>query len=179
MQDSTHVGPGLPTRRKKPAPLKPGDERHGTYYGYSTYGCRCDPCRDAVQDEHRQRADKARELIATAKNRPCTDCGGTFPLVCMDFDHRDPSTKLFTIAAGLQRSHASLLAEIAKCDVVCSNCHRVRTAVQNAAGLIRSGRPRRPVDLPRSTPTALPSKRQENARSIGASRHGHQEALWA
>lgn len=30
--------------------LSPGDTRHGTYTGYSNWGCRCDPCRKAKQD---------------------------------------------------------------------------------------------------------------------------------
>jgi hypothetical protein len=48
----------------------------------------------------------------------------------MDFDHRPGETKCFNlaIAAGQTRlSWAKMLAEIAKCDVVCANCHRKRT----------------------------------------------------
>lgn len=59
------------------------------------------------------------------------DCGGTFDPVCMDFDHRPGELKLFNIAAWRQYSAkvttAKLLTEIAKCDVVCANCHRLRT----------------------------------------------------
>lgn len=147
MQDSTPVPP---KRRPGPKakPFLPDDERHGTVNAYAAYGCRCDPCREAKANENEARAEKARQLLAVAKNRPCADCGGTFPIICMDFDHRDPSAKLFTIAQGLMRSHASLVAEIAKCDVVCSNCHRIRTAAQQAAGLLVNGRPRKPVGQP-------------------------------
>ncbi len=66
--------------------------------------------------------------IATVKAIPCADCGKSYPRCVMDFDHRDPSQKRFTIGrhpAGA--SLAALMEEIAKCDVVCSNCHRVRT----------------------------------------------------
>jgi len=48
----------------------------------------------------------------------------------MDFDHREEEVKLFNIAnLTSQRwmSVADLQAEIAKCDVVCANCHRERT----------------------------------------------------
>lgn len=34
-------------RTKRAAGLPAGDARHGTYAGYSTYGCRCFPCRSA------------------------------------------------------------------------------------------------------------------------------------
>lgn len=64
------------------------------------------------------------------------DCGGRFPAVCMDFDHRPGEKKLFTVAAmvGQHQTSKRVLAEIAKCDVVCSNCHRIRTATRHQAG---------------------------------------------
>lgn len=48
----------------------------------------------------------------------------------MDFDHRDPSTKEFEICQGANKNAVSqerLLLEIDKCDVVCANCHRLRS----------------------------------------------------
>lgn len=45
----------------------------------------------------------------------------------MDFDHRPGETKLFDICLGYRYSRKKLDAEIAKCDVVCANCHRDRT----------------------------------------------------
>ncbi|MDQ3748589.1 MAG: hypothetical protein M3367_06190 [Acidobacteriota bacterium] len=59
------------------------------------------------------------------KNRPCADCEKTYPPYVMDFDHTE--NKLFTIGAGLHNYHKKVIAEIAKCDVVCANCHRERT----------------------------------------------------
>ena len=70
--------------------------------------------------------------IDEVKSTPCLDCGGRFPPECMDFDHRDPSEKLFNVsqAAVSGNSLESVKAEIAKCDLVCANCHRIRTAKQ-------------------------------------------------
>ena len=68
---------------------------------------------------------RLREKLAAIKNVPCADCGGRFPPVCMDFDHVR-GQKLFlvckptTVGPGLDE-------EIKKCDIVCSNCHRIRT----------------------------------------------------
>ena len=72
---------------------------------------------------------------------PCADCGGVFPPHVMDFDHRDPAQKSFSLAAGksLLKNHELLVAEVAKCEIVCANCHRIRTARQAAAGLIATG----------------------------------------
>ena len=61
---------------------------------------------------------------------PCVDCGEA-DLLVLDFDHRDPSTKRLEISSMLEGySWAAISAEIATCDVRCSNCHRRRTAHQ-------------------------------------------------
>lgn len=61
---------------------------------------------------------------------PCVDCGETDPIV-LQFDHRDPSKKLFVIGRVLAIiGRMKLIAEIAKCDVVCANCHIRRTNKQ-------------------------------------------------
>jgi hypothetical protein len=71
------------------------------------------------------------DAMADLKNGPCADCGGRFPSVCMDFDHRDPSTKVDNISTLASKgSWSSVLAEVAKCDLVCANCHRIRSAIQ-------------------------------------------------
>ena len=79
----------------------------------------------------RQRACKARGLAyvnSLKTNQPCKDCSGKFPTVCMDYDHRPGSKKFLNVSRMLTHSKARIDAEIAKCDLVCSNCHRVRTA---------------------------------------------------
>ncbi len=69
-----------------------------------------------------------RELLARAKNAPCADCGQFFPACVMDFDHRDPAQKVGHVGRmKFTASPEELEAEIAKCDLVCANCHRIRT----------------------------------------------------
>jgi len=60
------------------------------------------------------------------------DCGESNPLV-LDFDHKDPNKKSFTIGSVARKgwSLEVLYKEIDKCDVVCANCHRIRTARQH------------------------------------------------
>jgi hypothetical protein len=81
----------------------------------------------------RRRQDATVAFLRRLKDVPCTDCGGRFLPHQMDFDHRDPSTKSFYIGSGRAslKSREALLAEIAKCDVVCANCHRLRTRRQH------------------------------------------------
>lgn len=68
-------------------------------------------------------------IIQTAKDVPCCDCGRHYGYWVMDFDHRPGVKKLFDISVARKGNKriAVLKAEIAKCDVVCANCHRDRT----------------------------------------------------
>lgn len=77
---------------------------------------------------NRQRVLKElREFLWQLKDVPCADCGNKFHPVAMDFDHvtGEKIREISRLANGLKR--ATLLAELKKCEVVCSNCHRVRT----------------------------------------------------
>jgi hypothetical protein len=71
--------------------------------------------------------DQRRQLLDQLRDRPCMDCGGKFPGVVMEFDHRDSSTKVGEISTLIYYKLEVLMAEIEKCDHVCANCHRIRT----------------------------------------------------
>jgi hypothetical protein len=72
------------------------------------------------------------------RDRPCVDCGGGFPTCAMDFDHRDPSTKRAAVTRMIGRAGiARILDEAAKCDIVCANCHRLRTFERRLAASAR------------------------------------------
>lgn len=103
----------------------------------------CRECKAAYQRDwyrrnaNRHRANAARlradlrkrnqAAVRQAKDVPCADCGVRYPAYVMDFDHvrgkKRDNIGLMKAYAG----NATLLAEIAKCDVVCANCHRVRS----------------------------------------------------
>lgn len=77
--------------------------------------------------------DRYKMIAAEKSRKPCADCGGIFHPHSMDFDHRDPSTKSANVSSLLKLTkREDLLKEMAKCDLVCSNCHRVRTARRRA-----------------------------------------------
>ena len=61
----------------------------------------------------------------TKDMKPCMDCGVAYPYYVMHYDHREPATKKWDL------SHAKTITgarvEIAKCDLVCANCHAERT----------------------------------------------------
>lgn len=87
---------------------------------------RCKSC-DNVRSKARQAERIA--LVAEIKlARGCADCGYREHPAALDFDHLPGHKKKFGIAAGCHKySWEDVLIEIAKCDVVCANCHRVRT----------------------------------------------------
>lgn len=68
---------------------------------------------------------KVKEFLNKIKDNPCTDCGIKYPPCAMDFDHL--SDKSFTFAHVTYLNHERLLKEIEKCELVCANCHRIRT----------------------------------------------------
>lgn len=101
----------------------------------------CRECKKAYQRKHyadnnqyykdRATVDKEsiREYIRGIKaTMPCADCGRKFHYCVMDFDHREGETKLFEIAHAYRtKGRIQIEQEMAKCDVVCANCHRIRT----------------------------------------------------
>jgi hypothetical protein len=106
----------------------------------------CKSCQNAYTRDHysknkayyksksKQHRDRLRTITDRLKDVPCMDCGVKYPPYVMDFDHRDPKDKSFTVASAQSQSLVSsdrLEEEIAKCDVVCSNCHRERTHGNN------------------------------------------------
>ena len=72
-------------------------------------------------------------IVSKLKHNPCLDCGReNLPSFCMEFDHRDAITKFMCISAMLWNfSISQILAEIEKCDLVCRNCHRIRTKIRS------------------------------------------------
>ncbi|MCA1615336.1 MAG: hypothetical protein LC800_14785 [Acidobacteria bacterium] len=80
------------------------------------------------RNKSRQRA-RLKAILVAEKQRPCADCGGVFHPWVMEFDHRDAADKVGAVGNLVSRgcTDERLLAEMAKCDIVCANCHRMRT----------------------------------------------------
>jgi hypothetical protein len=79
---------------------------------------------EKLQEAGIRRRNKA--ALEESKNRPCMDCHKNYPAYVMDLDHVR-GEKLTAVGHIGPCSLKKLLDEIAKCDVVCSNCHRERT----------------------------------------------------
>jgi hypothetical protein len=117
--------------------------KHGTSDGYTNWRCRCKSCRDEftrIRENankysarvvyQRSWANELQQWKSTLKfGKECADCdmlctSENFPM--FDWDHLPGTQKLFSISAA-SRAKSTILAEIAKCELVCANCHRMRT----------------------------------------------------
>lgn len=64
--------------------------------------------------------------VIAERGGSCERCGNEYPPVVFDFHHRDPSEKRFSIGSAMgNRSWDELMEEVAKCDLLCANCHRI------------------------------------------------------
>ena len=124
---------GGPCRRELPTESFSKNKDHSDGLGHQ-----CKECNRAYSKAHYYRnkerymevsaktKKRLRERLNKIKSVPCKDCGGSFPPVCMDFDHL--IDKKFNIGEKLKAlSWKVIEQEIAKCDIICSNCHRLRT----------------------------------------------------
>lgn len=68
------------------------------------------------------------ELHLLKEKRGCFDCRNKFPHYVLEFDHRPGEIKIDNVTRVLKNYGAEMAwKEVSKCDVVCSNCHKVRT----------------------------------------------------
>ena len=70
-----------------------------------------------------------RDYIIKLTDVPCADCGKRYPYYVMDFDHKKFSDKIADVSRMFTRNWSldKIKAEVKKCEVVCANCHRIRT----------------------------------------------------
>lgn len=91
----------------------------------------CKPCEDQYKLEwHLKRRVQIKEWIYNhLKSNPCVDCGDR-DVLSLDFDHVRGAQKRYNIAHAFMLTGMTvkkLETEVAKCDVRCGKCHRIRT----------------------------------------------------
>jgi len=82
--------------------------------------------------KNRQKQSRHRNIAFIREHKQgkrCADCKEDYPYWMLEFDHLPEHEKLFTIGGRRARDFTiqQLIEEIAKCDIVCSNCHKNRT----------------------------------------------------
>jgi hypothetical protein len=104
--------------------------------GHAHWHCRF--CQREINSARRRPRQDYVDAIKLANG--CADCGLRSPHPeIYDFDHLPGFDKVASVSALLTKgTFDDLVAEVAKCDVVCANCHRIRTRSREAAAFGRS-----------------------------------------
>lgn len=110
-----------------------------------------------AKNEQRNR-ENAAFISALKVQTGCTDCGYNRHPDALDFDHLPGVVKRSGISYLMRRSRQAILDEIAKCEVVCANCHRIRTWQRKVdAGVLTAAQRWTPTEGPfsfRGTPAS-------------------------
>lgn len=75
----------------------------------------------------KRKAELYKYLRNLKESSPCADCGSYYPYYVMDFDHVRGRKHKNVMELVPTLSRKKIDEEIAKCEIVCSNCHRERT----------------------------------------------------
>lgn len=98
----------------------------GTVNGVEYRRWLCIPCYTKSKSARKEKLrDRYYDLKKTLK---CVECGNDDFRV-LEFDHLDETTKEFSVAEGMKLGYAfsRIEDEIKKCQVLCANCHRIKT----------------------------------------------------
>lgn len=85
----------------------------------------------ATDPERFKRANKAmtsrrKAILGRFKTlKGCARCGYSANPLALEFHHRDPAEKEFNVSEKVSRSWQAVKTEVRKCEVLCSNCHRI------------------------------------------------------
>jgi 5-methylcytosine-specific restriction endonuclease McrA len=87
---------------------------------------------DTLRQKDRLRYERAKTYLLGLKKGPCADCSLVYPPECMDFDHIRGS-KVESVGRLVTYARSVVNAEVAKTELVCACCHRIRTAVRKGS----------------------------------------------
>ena len=81
-------------------------------------------CKECVKENERKKYQNFKKQINKYKSdKGCAKCGCK-KFYVLDFHHKDPNEKEFTISDSTRVKFESILSELNKCIILCANCHR-------------------------------------------------------
>ena len=85
--------------------------------------------KDKTKDRtNRNRTIQSRKLWELKEESGCIDCGEMYPHYMLEFDHLPGYEKIDSpIRLASRYGMEKALEEVKKCDIVCANCHKIRT----------------------------------------------------
>lgn len=93
--------------------------------------------KDTQKMRVRRNQKRFKQEVAALKMHPCLDCGFVPVDACqMDWDHVDGVKVNGVSQLVALGSMSRVLDEISKCELVCANCHRLRTKTRGLEGTV-------------------------------------------
>lgn len=83
-------------------------------------------CKACVNAYTTQRFRSRKKQAVSHMGGRCADCKMVYPYYVYEFHHLDPSQKEAQFNTLRRRSWEAVVAELAKCVMLCANCHRIR-----------------------------------------------------
>ena len=109
-----------------------------TKYNTSCKVCRAFFAKTKYKKDHKKVKQKQRIYYNKMKKRAveylggkCILCGSVFHSCCYDFHHKDPTQKETKLSAKLNCTFEIIKKELDKCELLCSNCHRLKHFKEN------------------------------------------------
>ena len=105
-------------------PLEGFENCYGPQYTRVTKRRICKACTNRIKNEQKKANRRAWKQWAGGS---CLICGYDRCLDALDFHHRDPTEKSFVLSNKIGKitlGDPLTESEIAKCDLICANCHR-------------------------------------------------------
>jgi hypothetical protein len=97
-------------------------------------------CKVCANEYNRMKSTSNRRAWHDILGDTCSRCGYNESIHALEFHHIDPDQKLFMLSSKLpgfnpvtcsRANYASIMLEASKCELICSNCHRVEHAIEN------------------------------------------------
>jgi len=82
-------------------------------------------CKSCLKEQTRNRQRRLKIAAVKYLGGKCLDCGYSGNPAAFDFHHRDPNQKETGFGSSVS-SIEKIKPELDKCDLLCSNCHRIR-----------------------------------------------------
>ena len=80
------------------------------------------------KEKNKTYRENVRDYLRKQKeSNPCMDCGIKYPYYIMEYDHTEDNKVKSVSWLASSGTMSQVIEEIAKCDLVCSNCHKYRT----------------------------------------------------
>ena len=93
--------------------------------------------KEEINKKRRERKNKHRQYLVDMLGGKCVGCGTTEKL---QFDHIDRHKKAFCISKHLASKIDKLIEEAEKCQLLCDDCHKIKTSINHDANCLAEGK---------------------------------------